>query len=213
MRRHVLCAAAIAAFAIAAPQAARWNFIPDWTFKGGDVSKEWTIIGQASWKATAGELVGTPTSPDGGWLILKNGLQDFQFGAELKCAAGCKTGVLVRARKNADGSLAGIFIPYGEGETGLFAMIVDASGRETSRTPLSSGGIGNMVRYAPPPPDPNAPARGRAAGPAGPAAGAPGAAAGAAPNVAPPAGRAAGAPPVGFPGAAGGGGRGRGPAW
>ena len=43
-------------------------------------------------------------------------------------------------------------------------MTIDASGRETSRAPVAGGGIGNMVRYAPPPPDPNAPARGRGAG-------------------------------------------------
>ena len=96
--------------------------------------------------------------------MLNKGLQDFQFGADLKCAGGCKAGVLVRARKQADGSLSGLFIPYGEGETGLFTVTIDASGRETSRAPLAGGGIGSMVRYAPPPPDPNAPARGRVAG-------------------------------------------------
>ena len=129
-------------------------------------------------RPSTARLVGTPTAPEGGWLVLNKGLQDFQFGADLKCAAGCKAGVLVRARKQADGSLSGIFIPYGEGETGLFTVTIDASGRETSRAPLTGGGIGSMVRYAPPPPDPNAPARGGrrrggAARPVRPAAGAP----------------------------------------
>jgi 3-keto-disaccharide hydrolase/FG-GAP-like repeat len=167
MRRR-LCVVAIAALSVAVLEGARWNFIPDWTFKGNDVRKEWTVIGQATWKAVDGELIGTPTSPEGGWLVLNKGLEDFQLGADLKCVGACKAGLLVRARKQPDGSMSGLFIPYGEAETGLFRVTIDASGRETARTPLEGGGIGNMVRYAPPPPDPSAPQRGRGAGsPAG----------------------------------------------
>ena len=165
--RRVLCAVAIATVSMALPQGARWNFIPDWTFKGNDLKKDWTVMGQATWVAVNGEVIGTPTSPEGGWLVLNKGLQDFQFGADLKCAAGCTAGLLVRARKQADGSLSGIFIPYGEGDTGLFLVTIDGSGRQTARTALEGGTIGNMVRYAPPPPDPNAPARGRGAFPGG----------------------------------------------
>jgi hypothetical protein len=163
MRRR-LCAIAIAALSVAVPEGARWNFIPDWTFKGTDIKKDWTLIGQATWKAVDGELIGTPTSPDGGWLVLNKGLQDFQFGADLKCDGACKAGLLVRARKQTDGTLSGIFIPYGESETGLFTVTIDPSGRETARAPLEGTGIGSMVRYVPPPPDPNAPQRGRGAG-------------------------------------------------
>jgi len=136
VRRLILCVAAIAIMWVPVPEGARWNFIPDWTFKGGDLKKDWTVIGQATWKAVDGEVIGTPTSPEGGWLVLNKGLQDFQFGADLKCAAACKAGVLVRARKQADGSLSGVFIPYGESETGLFTVTIDPSGRETARTPL-----------------------------------------------------------------------------
>ena len=207
MTRRRLCAVAIAIAATTsvAPEAARWNFSPDWTFKGNDLTKDWTILGQATWKAVNGEIVGTPTTPEGGWLVLNKGLQDFQLGADLKCVGACRAGVLVRARRTADGGLAGVLLPYGEGEAGLFSVTIDATGRETSRAPLVGTGIGNMVRYAPPPPDPNAPARGagagRAAGPAGPAA--PGAAAA----------RVGGGPaagPGGRAGLPGGAGRGRG---
>ena len=170
MRRRV-CVVAIAALSVAVLEGARWNFIPDWTFKGNDIKKDWTVIGQATWKAVDGELIGTPTSPEGGWLVLNKGLEDFQLGADLKCVGGCKAGLLVRARKQPDGSMSGLFIPYGEAETGLFKTTIDASGRETARTPLEGTGIGNMVRYAPPPPDPNGPQRGRGAGSPG---GAPG---------------------------------------
>jgi hypothetical protein len=195
MRRRTVWAVAmaIAVLCVPVPKAARWNFIPDWTFKGNDLKKDWTAVGQATWKAVDGEIIGTPSSADGGWLVLNKGLQDFQFGGDLKCVGACKAGVLVRAKKNADGSLSGVFIPYGEGESPLATVTIDAAGKETSRTPLDAGGIGNMVRYAPPPPDPNAPQRGR--GPGGP----PGAPAGA-----PAAGRGPGLPA----GAAGGRGRG-----
>jgi hypothetical protein len=94
MRRGLLCALAIAAVSVAAPRGARWNFIPDWTFKGNELKKDWTVLGQATWQAANGELIGTPTSPEGGWLVLNKGLQDFQFGADLKCSAECKAGVL-----------------------------------------------------------------------------------------------------------------------
>src|SRR3982751_6930335 len=183
MSRRAVCAVVIAVACAVVPEAARWNFIPDWTFKGSDVAKDFTVVGQATWKAGNGELVGTPTAPEGGWLVLNKVLQDVQFGADLKCETGCKAGILVRARKQADGSLTGLFVPYGEAETGLFLVTIDASGHETSRSPVTGGGIGNMVRYAPPPPDPNAPARG------GPGRGA----------GAPPPPPAAGAPPTGVP--------------
>ena len=149
MRRGLLSALAIAVVSVAALQGARWNFIPDWTFKGTDLKKDWTVLGQATWQAVNGELIGTPTSPEGGWLVLNKSLQDFQFGADLKCSAECKAGVLVRARRQPDGGLTGIFVPYGAGETVLSVVTLDASGRETTRSPLEGGSIGNMVRYAP----------------------------------------------------------------
>jgi hypothetical protein len=225
MRGRILfCAVALAVVAAAAPEGARPTFIPDWTFKGNDLTKEWTTVGAATWKAVNGELIGTPSAPEGGWVVLNKGLQDFQFGADLKCIGGCKAGILVRASKQADGSLTGFFMPYGEGESGLFRVTIDANGRETSRSPIEGTGIGSMVRYAPPPPDPNAPARGGggggrgrggAAAAGGPAAGAPGAAPGAAPAAGPagpPAGVAPGAPGRGAAAGGAGGGAGRGAA-
>ena len=168
MRGRVVCVLAMTLMWVAVPKVARWNFIPDWTFKGTDIAKDWKVIGAATWKAVDGEIIGTPTSAEGGWLLLNKGLQDFQFGADLKCTAACKAGLLVRARQQADGTLSGLFIPYGENETGFFSVTIDSAGRETARTALDGGAIGNMVRYAPPPPDPNAPQRGRGAGlPAG----------------------------------------------
>ena len=72
MRRGLLCALAIAVLSVAAAQGARWNFIPDWTFKGNDLKKDWTVLGRATWQAINGELIGTPTAPEGGWLVLND---------------------------------------------------------------------------------------------------------------------------------------------
>ena len=44
MRRASLCALAIAVVSVAAPHGARWNFLPDWTFKGNDLKKDWTVL-------------------------------------------------------------------------------------------------------------------------------------------------------------------------
>ena len=47
----------------------RSTFVPDWTFKGSSLTG-WHVLGAADWKAVDGELVGTPKSADGGWLVL-----------------------------------------------------------------------------------------------------------------------------------------------
>src|SRR5690349_16393730 len=103
MVRRILAVTAVAAagFMAVPVEGARLNFIPDYTFKGSTLTG-WTPLGSATWKAVNGELIGTPTTPEGGWLVLDKGLQDFQFGADLKCVAACKAGVLVRAQKQAD---------------------------------------------------------------------------------------------------------------
>ena len=36
-------------------------------------------VGQATWRAENGEIIGTPTGPEGGWLLLGTGYQDVQF--------------------------------------------------------------------------------------------------------------------------------------
>ena len=80
----------------------RSTFVPDWTFKGSTLSG-WQVLGAAEWKAVDGELVGTPRSPDGGWLVLDKSFQDVQVGADFKCVGACKTGVLLRAERRPRG--------------------------------------------------------------------------------------------------------------
>jgi hypothetical protein len=68
------------------------NFMPDSTFKGSSLGK-WRTVGGAEWRAENGEIVGTPKTAEGGWLIMDTPLQDTQFAANYRCTGGCKAGV------------------------------------------------------------------------------------------------------------------------
>ena len=178
--------------------------MPDWTFKGSTLDG-WKAVGQASWTASNGELVGTPKSPEGGWLILDKSLQDVQFGADFRCAAGCKTGVLFRAEKTADGGMKGIYVSLTPGETGSFAVTLDANGKELTRENLSTAG--GMARFSAPMTGAAAAAGGNAGRGAAPAAAPGGGAPAGAPAAAPGGGRggrAGGGAPGGAPGGAAG---------
>ncbi len=105
-RRFLIATAAglAAAVAMTVPvSGTRKTFVPDWTFNGSTLAG-WHTLGAgavdarrtANWSAR-------PPAPDGGWLVLDKSLQDVQFGADFRCADGCKTGVLLRAEKTADG--------------------------------------------------------------------------------------------------------------
>ena len=147
----------------------RSTFVPDWTFKGSTLA-DWHVLGAAEWKASNGELVGTPKSPDGGWLVLDKSFQDVQFGADFKCVGACRTGVLLRAEKTPTG-MKGIFLSLDAGEIGGYAVTVDANGKILTRERLRPGG--GLMRIAPSAEAAAAAAAARGAG-AGRGAGAPG---------------------------------------
>jgi 3-keto-disaccharide hydrolase/FG-GAP-like repeat/FG-GAP repeat len=146
------------------------TFVPDWTFKGSALTGT-AQIGQATWRAENGEIIGTPTSADGGWLLINPGYQDVQFAGSYRCAAACTAGVMLRSEKSAAG-VKGIFTTLAGGPPAPAAVTVDPQGRIGGREPLTRGG-GAMLRIQPPPPPPSAgragggaPGGGRAAGPA-----------------------------------------------
>ena len=145
-RRIALAAGLAVATTITPLTATRGTFVPDWTFKGSTLDG-WHAIGEASWTATDGALVGTPKSPQGGWLVLDRSLQDVQFGFELRCTAGCRTGVLLRAEKTPSGGLKGIFTSLVDEDIAGYAVTLDSSGRELTRERLRPGG--GMMRFAP----------------------------------------------------------------
>ena len=104
------------------------------------------MLGAADWKAIDGELVGTPKSADGGWLVLDKSFQDVQFGADFKCTGACRTGVLLRAEKTPSG-MKGIFLSLDEGEVGGYGVTLDANGKILTRERLRPGG--GLMRVAP----------------------------------------------------------------
>lgn len=146
---------------------ARYSFIPHWTFEGSSLTG-WTSIGQASWSASNGELVGTPRSPDGGWLMLDRVLQDVEVGFDLRTTPGARVGLLLRAERTPEG-YKGVFVSLTQDDIGAYAVTLDANGRMLTREPLRRGG--GLMRVAPPPPPP---AEGGAGGGGGPGGGGPG---------------------------------------
>src|SRR5689334_21662836 len=109
MSRHLVGLVATLGVLVTVPLAAtRSTFVPDWTFKGSTLAG-WHVVGAADWKAVDGELVGTPKSADGGWLILDKSSQDVEFGADFKCVGACRTAVLLRAEKTPTG-MKGVFL-------------------------------------------------------------------------------------------------------
>jgi hypothetical protein len=120
------------------------TFRPDFRLAGNSLSA-FKPLGAADWKIQNGEIIGTPKSAAGGWLLL-NGkeFQDTQIYANVKAAPGSKVGILMRAEKTPDGGLKGILMSVTEGDLVPYLVTVDASGKETSRVAL------------PPPPPPAA---------------------------------------------------------
>jgi hypothetical protein len=132
------------------------SFKPDATVKGSSLNG-CHVLGQAAWKAQAGEITGTvKPGGDGGWLVLDHSYQDAGFYASLRCAEGCKSGVLLRAEKTPQG-VKGIFVSLTSGDVAPYRIGPDSEGKELTREKLRA--FGGMTRIATPP-DPNAAGRG-----------------------------------------------------
>ncbi len=157
MSRLILIVVCVAAMA-SVPHANK-NFIPDWTFAGSSLA-DTEQLGAAKWSARNGEVIGTPSSPDGGWLLFQNPVQDVQMATSFQCAAGCQAGLLLRLEKTADGS-KGVFVSISD-TPGAFAVTLDPQGRFLTKEPLDRGG-GTVRALAPPQPQ-GAPDAARAGG-------------------------------------------------
>ncbi len=136
------------------------SFIPDTTFKGSSLTG-WHMLGDAAWKASNGEITGTPKSAAGGWLLSDQGWQDLALSVSFRCTGGCKPGMIVRAQKTAEG-MKGFFVSMADGDVGLYRIALDAQGHETSREKLKTAR--SLSRFGAPAPPAPAPANG--AGPA-----------------------------------------------
>ena len=163
----LLAAVVIVAAALASiTHGASKNFAPDAVFAGSSLTG-WPSIGQARWRAENGEIIGTPTAATGGWLLADRPYQDVAVFASFRCAAGCQTGVLLRAERTPDGGMKGVFVSLNEGDLAAYRVTVDPQGAQTSKERLRGPG-GGQLRVALPPPNPAPPAAGaRAGGPPG----------------------------------------------
>ncbi len=121
------------------------NFAPDWTFQGSALTG-WHALGEADWRAENGEIVGTPKSAAGGWLVLDKAFQDVQFAASFRCSGDCRAGVLVRTEKTSDG-MKGVYValPEAQSPAGAYALKLSPQGSELNRERLKPGG--GTVRF------------------------------------------------------------------
>src|SRR5947209_3309047 len=135
MWKQITCAsAALIGTCLMLPRAgANKNFVPDWTFQGSSLSAA-RSIGNAEWRAENGEIIGTPKTAEGGWLILDKPLQDVQFASTFRCTGGCRAGVMLRTQSTPEG-IQGVYVALPEGETpaAAFALKLDPQGREVKR--------------------------------------------------------------------------------
>lgn len=135
------------------------TFRADYSF-GGSALTGWRSVGQASWRAQNGEIVGVASGGGGGWLILDRSAQDVAVYATMLCTGECKSGVLLRAEKTADGGMKGVFQSFADGDLSSYLVTLDAQGREVTREKLAppppppgrAGGGGNRGAAAPIPP-------------------------------------------------------------
>ena len=131
------------------------TWIPDATFKGTSLAG-WHVLGQADWRAQNGEVVGTvKPGGSGGWLMLDRSYQDAAFYAAFRCSSGCKTGVLFRAEKTAEG-MKGIYVSLTEGDMAAYRVTLGPYGQELQRERLPSAPTSPRIL---PPPAPAAAAR------------------------------------------------------
>ena len=126
-------------------------FKPDGVFKGSTLAG-WHTLGAADWRAENGVLIGqAKAGADGGWLVMDKDLQDLMLYTNVRCDAGCKAGVLLRAEKTADGGLRGAYVSLSDGDINSYLVTLDAQGKETGREPLvaaARGGGGGGGRGA-----------------------------------------------------------------
>jgi hypothetical protein len=160
----VAALAVIAAASVSIIQGASKNFAPDVVFAGSSLTG-WQPLGQSSWRAENGEIIGTPENAAGGWLLADRSYQDVAVFASFKCSAGCQTGVLLRAERTSDGGLKGVFVSLNEGDLAAYRVTVDRQGTQTFKERLRGPGGGQLRVALPPPEAPPAASGGRAAGP------------------------------------------------
>ena len=140
VRSIAITAACTVGLVLVLRAAAPPNFKPDGTFKGSALTG-WKVVGDADWSAQNGELIGkAKPGTNGGWLVMDKAFQDVQLYMNYKCTGECKSGVLLRAKKTADGGMTGVFVSLSGSDTGYYSVTLDATGKETAREALTARG-------------------------------------------------------------------------
>ncbi len=145
-RSLAVSAVAVAALVLGLRAEKPADFIPDGTFTGSTLAG-WHVVGDATWKAQNGEIIGTAKPGGaGGWLVMDKGFEDVQLFASYRCVGSCKSGLLLRATKTPDGGMKGLLVSLTDGEYGSYYLTLDAQGKETARerivAPGRAGGAG-----------------------------------------------------------------------
>ena len=130
------------------------SFIPDGRFEGSTLAG-WHVLGKAAWSANDGEVIGKGAG-SAGWLVLARSYQDTGLYTSFRCSGPCDTGVLLRLHQTPEG-MQGTYLAIKDGEIGAYSLTLDSQGNEVERKQLRFAG--GQIRFAPPPPDPSAPAR------------------------------------------------------
>ena len=152
----ILAAPALLSVTIAASASAP-TFKPDVTFQGSSL-QGWHTLGGAQWTAKDGTIVGKSTGQDG-WLVLDKSFQDVALYSNFRCKAACSAGYLLRAEKTSDG-WKGFFVSLSPNDPADYRITLDASGKITSKEPLSrAGGDSRYVTPRPNQPPPVQPRR------------------------------------------------------
>jgi hypothetical protein len=132
-RSFVIALLALALSGLALGAADPPDFKPDVTFTGSSLSG-WRQVGQATWRAQNGEIIGRASADGGGWLMTERSLQDLQFFANVRCEGPCRTGVLLRTEKTADGGMRGVYVSFSDGDLAPYRLTLNAQGQETGRS-------------------------------------------------------------------------------
>src|SRR5262249_25652701 len=94
----------------------------------------WRSVGHANWRAENGQIVATPQTPEGGWLIFDKSYQDVDLYTEFRCAAQCDVGVMTRAERTSDGGMKGGYVSLADGDS--YDLTLNVDGKELSRAKL-----------------------------------------------------------------------------
>ncbi|MGK6350199.1 FG-GAP repeat domain-containing protein [Parapedobacter sp. DT-150] len=128
------------------------SFKPDYQFKGTSLAR-WNKFGTADWRAEGGQLVGKPgDTSTASLLILDQSFQDVTVNTLVKMVGDGEAGIVFRLEKT-DAGWTGVLVSLKNEESAAYGLVLDAKGKELSRTLLRRAG--GMMRVAPPP-DPNA---------------------------------------------------------